>query len=188
MPTISTELAFQIRQNGAQELSQSLVGIKGEIEGVTDATVKHGKASSALTQFIKEERTEHRQRAFLFRESRDAILLASSAMMLFNNSNDNASETQKKLGKSLSESVGAMFAADFAIKGLGIATGGTATAMAGVIGLGAGLIGFFSNTNDAAKKAAEEGMAHFTDALNKMSTSRIGMSEDVVNRKLAALN
>ena len=68
-------------------------------------------------------------------------------------------------------SIGTFQVADFAIAGLGLASGGTAIAIAGVIALGAGLMKFFSDSGEAAKKAAEDAKK-FKESLSSISTMK----------------
>ncbi|MBE3141474.1 MAG: hypothetical protein IMZ53_12940 [Thermoplasmata archaeon] len=172
---LNTELGFNSEKADASikqtdellgKLNTTLQGTKqgfaepiGAINATTDALGKHGKETSKLTQFIREERVENRQRSFMFRESRDSIMMLSFALMAMSSSTGDASESQKRLSASLMTGFMAFQGADFAIKGLstalGFTTGGVATAITAVIGLGIGLYSFFKDAGTASKEAAE---------------------------------
>ena len=64
---------------------------KNDIDGVTDALSRHGKKTSQLTEFIHTQRTAQRDQAYLFRESRQAIMGVSMAYMALRSSGDDVS-------------------------------------------------------------------------------------------------
>jgi hypothetical protein len=123
--------------------------LKADIDGATDAIVSHGKETNKLTEFIHTQRTAQREQAFLFRESRQAIMGISMAYMALRGDTANATESQKKLDSAIMGGIGTFQVADFAIAGLGLASGGTAIAIAGIITVGAGLISYFKESQKA---------------------------------------
>jgi hypothetical protein len=143
MPDIGSDVAFRISQTGAEQ-------VKADIEGVVGATDKAGKSSGRFAQFIKEERAEHRQRSFALREGTQVLTTMAFATIALGSANSNASKETQQLTKSLLSGIMSSQAADFAIKGLGLATGGTATAISTVIGLGVALLTFLSDSKEHA--------------------------------------
>jgi hypothetical protein len=116
------------------------------------------------------------------------MLLASSALLAFTANNDGASKTTKELSKSLVESFVAFNAADFALKGLGIASGSTAAAISTLIALGVGLSGFFRGINAEATKAAEEGMKKFGESFGLLTKGQQGAGIDAIKKLQKDLN
>jgi hypothetical protein len=156
---MTSEYTFRISQQGGEQLRVMLKGMgidfqetKAAADGATSAIASHGKETNALTQFIHTQRTAQREQSFMFREGRQSIMLLSMGMMMLGNSNDGADASTKKFNKSIMESIIAFQAADFAIAALGIASGGTAIAIAGIIAAGVGLSSFYGDST----KAAEE--------------------------------
>jgi hypothetical protein len=121
---------------------------------------KHNKELSFANKLYKEERKENRLRNFMFRETRDVVMLVAFSMMALSNNSEDASDSTKALNKSLMDGFAAFMALDFAIKilsaGLGFATGGLATAITVLVGLGVGLHSFFTQSSKDAEELAKK--------------------------------
>ena len=163
MADITGGMKFNIEQSGGKELKTTLDGISKSLDEVG---VHAEKQSSSLSKFIARERTQNRERSFLFKESRNSILLASSALMAFGDASDGAG---KKLGTSMTKGFIAMEGAGFAMSALGVATGGTSTAITALIGTGVGLYSFLSKSAEEIKKTADE-LKEYRNILEQVSS------------------
>jgi len=142
-----------------------------------DYTVGTGNATQSTREFFREQRMQDR----IFKESVQSITGAVFALSLFTQGNEKADATTKKVTQSLLAGVGAANAAEFGFFGLGKSLsnlpgivgrfGGALSNLGGPIGMalgiGAALITFFQQTNAEAKKAADEGIKAYTDAIEK---------------------
>jgi hypothetical protein len=149
----------------------------------TDAVKKHGAAmgdgEQALRGFYREQRLQDRT----IRESKDALLGMTFGIMAVTSGFGEGSAQAKKFQTSLITGIAAMQAAEFSAAGLSIAgrnAGGVFGSVAAtlgkysgvigaVVGLGAGLYMFFSDTKDWAKIAAEQGLKKFSDELDTIA-------------------
>lgn len=161
---VRVELTTEKLKQLAGEVQQTVGAMKNGTTATNEssqATTRQGKEVSQLTQFYREERSEHRQRSFMFREGRDAIMMMTFSLSALLNGSDNASESQKRFSRSLMEGFMAFQATDFAIKGLAMAMGATVSggltlAISAVIGASIILKGILGDTTDEVKKQKEE--------------------------------
>jgi hypothetical protein len=172
MPDIGSDVAFRISQTGAEQ-------VKADIEGVVAAQGKAAQGSKTWTGFIREERAEHRQRSFVLREGTQALSTMAFATIALSSATGNATKEAQQLSRTLLSGVMAFQGADFAISGIaramGFTTGGLATAISVVIGLGISFYSFLDNSAERAKKAAEQ-MKLFAD-INKDFAAGIGKKQ-----------
>lgn len=141
------------------------------------ATSRHGQEMNKLTQFYREQRSEHRLHSFLFREGRDAIGAAALALTGFNAASGEGSQEMKKLNSALQSGFVTFQGLDFALAGLGAGPWGLA--IAGIAGLAAAFAAF----NTEADKAADEGIKKFLDSVNQLAN--IDYSRALVNAQKA---
>jgi hypothetical protein len=174
MADLSSEVQFRITQTGAKELSQSLVDVDGKMKQV-------GQSTSNLTKFIREQRTENRQQNFLFKESRDVIGSLTFATIALTSATGSSSKEVQKMNQVLTTGFSAFQATNFAMSALGIATGGVSTAIQAVVGSGVALLSFLNFSNEAAKKAAEEGLKKYEERLKGISL--LGGRQEVGSKK-----
>jgi hypothetical protein len=155
----------------------------------TQATAAQGREVSKLTEFYRQERSIHRERSFMFREGRDAIMMMTFSLSALMNSGDNANETQRKFTRSLMEGFIAFQATDFAIKGLSMAmgatlSGGLTLAISAVVGAAILLKGILGVDTEAIKKQKEE-VDKLRDSYNKLSVAQIEEQETELKLKLS---
>jgi hypothetical protein len=191
---MTSEYTFRISQQGGEQLRTTLKGLgvdfteaKTAAGGATSAIASHGKQTNTLTDFIRTQRTEQRQQNFLFREGKQSALLLSTMILGLSNSTDGADDSTKKLNKSMMMSIVTFQGADFAMAGLGIASGGTATAIAGLIALGVGLFSFLDGLNEKSKKAAEEGLKAFEEKIKEFAPIQSKKTIEEIDRDLDKL-
>jgi hypothetical protein len=139
-----------------EELDNS---VKENLTSVNQQTERHGKELNKLTQFYREQRSEHRLHSFLFRESRDAIGAAALALSGFSMSMGKGSEEMKRFSTSMQEGFITFQGVEFALSALG------AGPWAMVIGGLAGITAAFTSFNAEANKAADEGVKKFLDQM-----------------------
>jgi hypothetical protein len=142
----------------------------------------------------------------IFKESVQSISGMVFAISLFAQGNDKAASTTKTVTQSLLAGVGAANATEFAFFGIGKSLsglpgivgrfGGALSNLGGPIGIalgvGAALITFFQQTNAEAKKAADEGLKMYADAIeravsamDKLTPKQAKFAEGVLRAGLA---
>jgi hypothetical protein len=158
-------------------------------------TMSEGEA--ALRGFYREQRLQDRT----MREARSSLLGFTVGLSALISGTGEGSEGVKKLEKVLLTSVTAMQAAEFSAAGIGIAgkgLGGTLGKVAGfletnagwigaVVGVGAGLIAFFQDTNKEASKAAEEGLKKFGEGLSSIGIADQAQTAKNIDAKIKQL-
>lgn len=145
------------------------------------ATEELGVKTRTLTEdyraFLREQRFQNR----VMREGRDAVMGVAFAFMMLSNQGEDNSVIMERVSKGLMGFIAGMNAAEFSVFSLGralsastglvAAFGRILQASAGwiglVVGAGAALIGFFSQTKAEAKQAAEE-TKKYNEELNKL--------------------
>jgi len=168
-------------------MKKTVGDVKKELSGLyvdeTGAVQKRTQAVEQGTEALKDFRGEQRQQDFVMREARQSITAVAFAFAFLTQGQKNASEQTKRLTESLMIGIGAANSAEFAFFGLGQAgskMGGTlgkvfssigayGGIIAGIIGLTAGFVSFFTQTNEAAKKAAEEGLKSYEDRIQRLT-------------------
>jgi len=168
MPAISQDVAFRVSQTGAEQVAQSL-------EKINQTTDKAGKSTSNLSKFVRENQREQRQQNFLFREGANLIGTLTFATISFTSATGNASKSAKDFEKTLVTGYSAFQAANFAMSGLGIATGGWSLAAQAAIGVGAA---FFIMMKDGGQSVedAKKQLDGFKDSV-KLFTEGIGKKQ-----------
>ncbi len=151
------------------------------LKSLDDVSVKQETATESTRRFFREQRLQDR----VFRESVQSITMFTFALSFLTRGNESASATTQKLEKSLLAGVAAANGAEFAFFGLGRALqgapgligrlGGALSNLGGpigiVLGVGAALVTFFQQSNEEAKKAADEGLKDYQKALDEVSSS-----------------
>lgn len=146
-----------------------------------DYSVGTTTATQSTREFFREQQMQDR----IFKESVQSITGAVFALSLFTQGNEKADATTKKVTQSLLAGVGAANAAEFGFFGLGKSLsnlpgmvgrfGAALSGLGGPIGLalgvGAMLITFFQQTNEEAKKAADEGLKDYTKAIEDAASA-----------------
>jgi len=174
----------------SEALAKSSAGVRSHNETM-------GEGEKALRGFYREQKLQDRT----VRESQSALLGFTIGMSALISGVDGGSEGVKKFEKVVLTSITAMQAAEFSAAGLGIAgkgLGGTLGSVAGfleknagwigvIVGLGAGLITFFRDTNKEATKAADEGLKNFSEALKKIAPSDIIKTGENIDKKIISL-
>jgi len=145
------ELRQEIRQLGTS------IGAAGQqaTGGYTRAMGQAGKTTDDLSGFIRTQRAESRQQNYLFRESQNAIGSVTFAIMGLSTATGDQSKSMQTLNKGLVTGYSLYQGLSFAAAGLGIATGGTTTAVIALLAVGASLFVFLDNSAEKAKKAAD---------------------------------
>jgi ABC-type multidrug transport system fused ATPase/permease subunit len=179
---------LKVSQKNFQELGkQGLYLANGEfkkfaVEGVAPVTKateqlteKTKNATQEYRQFFREQRLQDR----MLREGKEAIMGVAFAFMMLTSSGNETSSTMKGVQKGLVGFIAGMNATEFSMFSLGRSLSNMGGAMGNfglmlmknssiigaVVGIGAGLIAFFSEANAEAKKAAEEGLKQFNEQL-----------------------
>ena len=178
------QLAGEV-QNTTTALKESTVATNESSE----ATTKQGKEVSKLTEFYRQERSIHRERSFMFREGRDAIMMMTFSLSALVNSGDNANESQKRFTRSLMEGFMAFQATDFAVKGLSMAmgatlSGGLTLAISAVVGAAILLKGILGDNTEEIKKQKEE-LDKLRDSWQKYSKEQLDEKETELRVKLS---
>jgi len=142
-----------------------------DVKGANEAMGNYAKTlQDKGVKSLKEFRTEQRMQNFVVRESRQALMAMTMALGFLTQGNDKTSVSVKQFSTGLLTAIAGMEATEFAMFSLGRAgasMGGklgsaltTLSSYAGpigiVIGLTAGLVSFFNQTEEAAKKTREE--------------------------------
>lgn len=164
MADISSQLAFEIKQVGAKELSASLVDIQGNLSRVSTATQQYGKETSSLNQLVRQQRQEHRTSNFVFRESYAAITSLYFATQSFSQSTRGAKIEYKAMTEVMNSAFSSSMAAGFAMSAMGVKTGGVTIAIELLIAAGMGLKSFFDNQKQFSKEAADKLRAYAMSA------------------------
>lgn len=162
MTTIPSEVAFRVSETGADAVGQSFDKINEKID-------QSAKSTSNLTKWIKENRREQAQQNFLFREGANLVGTFTFATIAFTSATGNASKGAKQLNETLVTGYSAFQAANFAMSGLGIATGGWGLAAQAAIGVGAALLSLIKDTGKEAKQAAM-GLAGMAENMDQLLT------------------
>jgi hypothetical protein len=135
---------------------QSGKSVKDAFDEAAAASDRAGKATSKLTDFIKEQRAENRQQNFLLRESVGAFSAVATALTIFSNTASGGTAQVKMLSDSVNAGVTAFQGFDFALSALGM-SGPLGVAIA-AIGAAAIAIKVFqkssSDSNDELDKSA----------------------------------
>jgi hypothetical protein len=152
---------------------------------------------SAFRKFFQEQRLQDR----IARESTQAVLGIASALALVSSGSDGASEKTKKLQTALLTAVAGANATEFALFSVsraGAGLGGTLGALftrigslAGpigiVVGLGAGLLTFFMESDKKSRKAADDGLKKYNDMLTTISGNMKEMTQDQIDAERSRL-
>lgn len=197
MRTLKTNLRdlSNLRINANGELSGGLSSFNAELD---KNNKKYASGREQMRQFYAEQRLGDR----ITRDSTTALVGFTVGLSSLINSGGKASNTIQRVNETLLTSVTAMQGAEFTTNALGIAGSkysGTLGVMASmllknagwisvIVGLGAGLISFFRQTDEAAKKAAEGGI---NDIANKFKDLTPRFRMDVLNsvvEKLREMN
>lgn len=148
-------------------------------ESHDEHTRKVQDGEKALRQFWREQKFQDR----VSRDAREALLGATGAVATFAVGNTSASRAVKQFDEALLSGLAAQNQMEFALFSIGqvgsklpgtfgaISTsiGAMAGPIAITIGIGALLINFFQQSNEEAKKAAEEGLRQYREELGKLS-------------------
>lgn len=190
---------LKVSQKNFQELGkQGIYTAAGEFKKFDDAvkpTIKSTEqlgektktATQEYRQFFKEQRFQGR----MLREGKEAIMGVAFAFMMLSSQGGETSETMRSVTKGLVGFIAGMNSSEFAIFSLGRAMSGmtgsfgkfgtmlmsSAGWIGAVVGVGAGLIAFFSEVGAASKKAAEEGLKKFNDELQDYVTKITNIQE-----------
>ena len=168
MATIGSDVQFRVSQTGAAEVAQSL-------EKINQTTDRAGKSTGGLSKFIREQRTEQRQQNFLFREGANVVGTLTFATIALTSATGEASKGAKQLNQSLVTGYSAFQAANFAMSGLGIATGGWGFAVQAAIGVGAAFFLMLKNGAQSAEEVKKQLDAMADSA--KLFTEGIGKTQ-----------
>ena len=122
------EFLFKARD----EVSKVLNTLNAQIEQTGAVSAKTARATSDLTRFVREQRTEQRLQNFLFREGAQAMGALSLGLSLFGSATSDANRAQKELSNSLNAGFLAFQGISFALSGLNPAIGLTLGAVAGL--------------------------------------------------------
>jgi len=186
--------SFQDLDKQIRASSGGRYGLFGETKDIENSTLamgRYGKETSKATQFLKQQRTEQRLQNFLFRELTNTLMMSVFILSAFSDEQTKAGRENKKLMESIMMTIMAFNSVDFAIKGvataLGMSVGGLGAAIAGIISLGVGLIAFFRNTDEAATKAAEEGLKKFSERFAELSKTGQKLSLEAIDKRIAQL-
>ncbi len=139
------------------------------------------EASQSFKGFFQEQRLQDK----IMNEGKQSLLGMSSAYVMLSQSMGNGAGQTSAFETSLTQFIMTANAGEFALFSMakaGSGLGGTLGMIAGrvgglagpismVIGVGAGLISFFSKSNEEAGKAAQEGLAKFNEQITGMSLS-----------------
>ena len=115
----------------------------------TDALQKHGQEVNRLTEFYKTHKSEQREMAFYARGSREAVNALSFGFLALMGSQDDASESTKKLNKGMMEGFAAFQGLNFLLAGMGAGPWGMA--VAAIAGVSIALVKLTGSTNDYAE-------------------------------------
>jgi len=186
--------SFQDLDKQIRASSGGRYGLFGETKDIENSTLamgRYGKETSKATQFLKQQRTEQRLQNFLFRELTNTLMMSIFVLSAFSDEQTKAGRENKKLMESIMMTIMTFHSVDFAIKGvataLGMSVGGLGAAIAGIISLGVGLISFFRETDEAATKAAEEGLKKFSERFSELSKTGQKLSLEAIDKRIAQL-
>lgn len=146
------------------------------------AIQQHTAAVGGSTSALREFRSEQRLHNYTIRQSREGVMSLALALIFLSGGSKDASASTERLKNSLMVGVGAAESTAFAMFGLGQAASkmkgpigealGTFSAygpaLSLILGLSSAVISFFSSTNEAAKKAADEGLKQYEERLNAL--------------------
>lgn len=193
------EALAQITKSSLQDLSSISIDPEGNIvlrkKNLEDHRKELTEGEKAFKGYIAEQRLQDRA----FKEGTNTILGITTALTLLTQGNDANSDSVKRIERSLLSTVVALNTFEFAmfsVNQLGNKLGGTIgtmisrlAGMAGpigiVVGVGAGLISFFQETNEQAKKAADEGLTEFGNKLKELDFGERAVFINQVAKALA---
>ncbi len=203
------EASLQRVDSLAKLMKKSLKEIGGEFEGLSKTNVD---ASGKLIQYsdaiekkgiksLKEFRQEQRTQNFITREGTQAITNMVFALGFLSQGNKNAQSTTRSVAQAMLAGVAAQNAMEFSLFSLGKASGqvggklggvlAKVSSMAGpislVVGLTSAFVAFFTQSSEAAGKAADEGLARFNAEIQGLSGSKIKLTSENIKRALDAV-
>lgn len=181
MADITKRMLIEVSERGSQEVVANLRNVERAQEDVEQesgrvdqASKRYGTTTQNLTRWIREQRTEQRQQAFLFREGRQAISSVAFAALSLTSATSGNSKAMQLLNQTLVTGYGAFQATNLAMSALGITSGGASTAIQLLVGGGAALMAYLNtaktSTADYAKQLerlktiAGEGVAGISPA------------------------
>jgi hypothetical protein len=186
MADVTKNMIIRVSQTGATEAAAGIAQVDKAQQGAAQSAGTLGKATNSLTNFVREERREHRTQNFLFKESREVVTGLAFSMMALSSSAGEGNDSLRKLNQTMIMGFTGFQATSFAMSALGVATGGTATAIAMVIGIGAGLLTFFNDTKEAAKAAALQ-VEGFSETLEDMTLKQLERQRVALQSQLDTL-
>jgi hypothetical protein len=134
------ELRAEIRGLSSSIMQSGVQATGAYTQGMNRA----GTATSGLTSFIREQRTESREQAFLFRQGVGVVGTITMSMLALSSATSGNSKDMQRLNSVLLAGYTSFEATNFAMSALGIASGGWATAVQLVVGLSASLFAFLN--------------------------------------------
>jgi hypothetical protein len=181
----STETKYQALIAALRDVSSSSDQHTQSINSNTGALAENGNVVNKVTQLYRQERMEHREQSFMFREGRDAVMIMTMGLGFLSEGSDNASESTKKLTKSLMEGFMAFQTTNFAIKGVAMAlgatvSGGLTAAIAAVVAIGVILMTSMESTTQKLKE--ERG------AVDKLKEGYKNLTAEELKNQLANVN
>lgn len=191
----------KVTKESIGELSDITIDPEGNIKVRTKNLEEHNKKVSEGQTVYKDFRKEQELQNKVFAQGTNAILGITTALTFLTERNDSADESVKKIQRTLLTTVTAINTVQFSFFALGQAgqqVGGTLgglltrlSSLAGpigiAVGLGAGLISFFQNTNEAAKKAADEGLKLFNEQLGTLGEAKFEVTTKQIDDRIKSL-
>jgi hypothetical protein len=135
------------------EGTQSAKDINAAFDLATNTISKHNAEIQKTTSFYKTHRAEMRQQSFYMRGMRESINALSFGFLAFMGSQDDASESTKKMNKGLMEGFGAFQGLNLLMSGMGAGPWGIVAA--GAAGAAIAILEIGKNTEDVKKKQEE---------------------------------
>lgn len=177
-------------------------------ETTGEQVAQFGKKTQTSTQAIRGFRQEQRLQNFVLREATQAVTATAFAFAFLLQGNEGATKSVRQLQKGLLTFVGTMNAVEFSLFAVGRATAASTgkigmfinglSKSAGVIGLvvglGAGLIAFFTESEEKTKKA-EDALKKYNDMLDRVASNMIDFApaaakarQQMLEAEIATLN
>ena len=189
--------ATAIFQNMGAAGTQAANDLSKAFDLATVATTKNSDAVQKSQSFYQAHRAELREHSFYMREGKAAIDALSFGFLALMGSQDNASESTKKMNKSLMEGFAAFQGINFLMMSMGAGPWGMAAAA--IAGVGTAIYGVISSSKEAVptleeqrKKVEEvwkeydewEKRLHGTEEANKAVTQ---LNLQLTNEKITAI-
>lgn len=166
-------------KSNLRDLSSVKINANGEVSGgfdvLNDSMDRSNKKTASGTQLLRDFYREQRIQDRTTREASSAVIGFTVGLSTLISTGEGSNRSVQAINKSLLTGITAMQGAEFASASLSIAgrnlsgslgtvahfLGENAGMIGAVVGVGTALIAFFNETDEAAKKAAEGGLADF---------------------------